>query len=377
MKTGRSLQDLAAELERQAASRKDYIANQGALEAKPIEGDVIIDGFNGAALTVTSHAHRQLATALEIPRAYYDRMRLEQPGLLAQNINTWFKADAEHARQIRTLDGQVRAVLSPKYRPLDNYELAQAVLPTLVKRGEQVMSAELTETRLYIKGILPALSDVLPEGMAWGDGHSNVLAPRNGRVFGAGGDGKVVAALVITNSEVGNGALRIEPSVFTTWCTNLAILKKAAMRRYHVGRARYGDDETMEVFSDATRKQDDKAFFMKVRDVVAAAMSPDGWNAAVADIRRAAATPIVSRDLPKVVEVAAQRLGLSLGSQKPILAFLAEGGDLSQWGLSSAITSAANVQDDYETATDFERAGGEVLALPARDWKAIAEAVAA
>lgn len=378
MKTGRSLQELAAELERQATQRKDYIAPQGKIEAKPTKSDIVLDGFNGQALAVTNHAHGQLATALQIPRNYYERMRAEQPELLARNVNTWLRADEQNQRMIRTLDGTVRAVLSPKYRPLDNYELAQAVLPTLVEQGVQVMSAQLTETRLYIKGIIPALSDVLPEGMAWGEGHNSVLAPRNGRVFGTqGGDGKVVAAITISNSEVGNGALRVEPSVFTTFCTNLAVLTKAAMRRYHAGKALSSDDETMEVFSDATRRAADKAFFMKVRDITVAAMSPEGFAAAMQDIRNAAATPIVSRDLPAVVEATVHHLGLPVSSQSSILTFLAGGGDLSKWGLSSAITSAANEREDYEDATAFERAGGEVLALAGRDWKAIAEAVAA
>jgi hypothetical protein len=371
MKTGRSLQQLAAELERQSTNRTDYIAPQGKIAARVLEGEVVLDGFNGKALDVTNHAHGQLATHLSIPKAYYDRMREERPGLLVENINTWLHKDAENERMIRTLDGRVRAVMSPRYRPLDNYELASAILPTLIDRGVQVMSAELTETRLYIKGILPELSDTLPTGMAWGEGHNNVLAPRNGRVFG--GDGKIVSAIVISNSEVGAGALRVEPSVFTTFCTNLAILKAAAMKKYHVGRANTAD-ESMEVYTDATRKQDDKAFFMKVNDVVRATFNRAVWEEAVASIRQAAATPIESTDLLKVVERTVQVFALPKASTSDILTPLARGGDLSQWGLSSAITSAANEREDYEDATAFERAGGEVLALTGRDWKQISAA---
>jgi hypothetical protein len=129
MKAGRTLSELAAELERQTSTRKDYIAPQGKLEAVPAGNDIEIHGINGG-LTVTPYAHGQLSSHLAIPKKYYDRMAIEQPGLLASNINTWLHADADNKRMIRALDGKVRAVLSPKYRPLDNFDLASAVLPT-------------------------------------------------------------------------------------------------------------------------------------------------------------------------------------------------------------------------------------------------------
>jgi hypothetical protein len=60
-----------------------------------------------------------------------------------------------------------------------------------------------------------------------------------------------VAAIVISNSEIGNGTLRVEPSVFTTWCTNLAVMAQAAMKKYHVGRA-FEADTNLEIFRDET-----------------------------------------------------------------------------------------------------------------------------
>lgn len=383
MKAGRTLQSIAAELDRQLASRRDYLAPQGQIEAKVVTReadramrdlsgiesttDVVLDGFNGEALTIRPHGHKQLAEALGIPGRYYDRMRTEQPALLAQNINTWLHQEPEAKRMIRTLDGQVRAVLSPKFRPLDNFDLAQAVLPKLMAMNVEVMSAELTETRMYIKAILPDLSDALPDGMAWGNGHHAVAEYRGNQ------GGRVVAAIVISNSEVGAGTLRVEPSVFTTWCTNLAIMKSAAMRKYHVGRS-FEADANWEVFRDETRQADDRAFFLKVADVTAAAFDRRIFAAAVQQIRDAVEQPITSKELPKVVEVAVTRLALPPATQGSILSYLAAGGDLSKWGLSSAITATANTVEDYEGATDLERAGGELLAMPAGEWRAIAAA---
>lgn len=366
MKTGKSLQDLAAELSRQTESRKDYIAPQGKVEAVVVEGEVMLDGINGQPFSITPYAHSQLADHLGIPKKYYDRMKGEQPALLATNIGAWFQADPNNKRMIRALDGKVRAVLSPKYRPLDNYDLANAVLPVLIENKVDVMSCELTETRMYIKGILPALSDELPDGMSYGAGHNNVGRDR----------GKLVAAITISNSEVGDGTLRVEPSVFTTWCTNLAVMQQAAMKKYHVGRA-HEADASWEVFRDSTRKADDAAFWLKVSDVTMAAFREDLFRQAIDSIRVAGSRPITSDDLPAVVAHAIEVLALPERTGAGVLKHLAAGGDLTQWGLSSAVTRIANDADDYELATQLERAGGAVLAMAERDWTSLARTVAA
>lgn len=385
MNTGRTLTQLAAELERQVASRKDFIAPQSAIEAvvvndspaaELVEGTdferlmtktVRIAGLpNSEPVVITPYAHGQLADHLDIPKKYYDRMATAQPELLAANINTWLRADPANKRMLRVLDGRVRGILSPKFRPLDNYELAQAVIPVLMERKAQIVSSELTETRMYIKAILPELSDELPMGMAWGTGHNMVGARGTDR-------GKLVAAIVISNSDLGAGTLRVEPSVFTTWCTNLAVMAQAAMKKYHAGRANQAD-ESWEVFADETRRADDAAFWMKVRDITASAFNEATFRAAVATLREAGTKPIVSDNLAAVVEATVEQLTLPPASSNGILKMLASGGDLSQLGLSQAITRFAGETTDYETATLLERAGGTVIDLKPTDWKRIAEA---
>ncbi len=244
----------------------------------------------------------------------------------------------------------------------------EAILPRLVDLGVQVQSCELTETRLYLKGILPSLSDTLPDGAVWGNGHTAIADYRGNEA------GKVVAALCLSNSEVGAGSVRLEPSVFTTWCTNLAVLAQAAMKKYHVGRsADVGDDWT--VYRDETRKADDAAFFMRVQDVTAAAFDEKIFQAAIASIRAAADDKIESSDLQAVVEQAVEVLALPERASTGILASLARGGDLSRWGLSSAVTATANGTGDYEAATDLERAGGKLLAMTGAAWHRISRSV--
>jgi hypothetical protein len=162
MKNGRSLIDLAVELERQLATKKDMIVPSSLMHHQTRDNGacmLVIDESDGSKrYDVTELARRQLAEKLKIPYAYFERMRVDQPGLLDRNVNTWLQSESADKRLIRTLDGRVRAVLSDRYRRLDNFDLAENVLPILQRLPEaQFESIELTETRMYLKVPIPQL----------------------------------------------------------------------------------------------------------------------------------------------------------------------------------------------------------------------------
>ncbi|MEK7730963.1 MAG: DUF932 domain-containing protein, partial [Planctomycetota bacterium] len=187
MKSGRSLVNLAQELERQLATKRDLVVPSSLLQCRTDEGGdlkMIVDARDGdGEYGITNLARRQLADKLKIPFAYFERMRTEQPTLLDRNVNTWLQTDNE-PRMIRTLDGQVRAVLSDRYRRLDNYDLAENVLPILQRLADaRFESVELTETKMYLKVVTPRVEYEIAPGDV------------------------VQAGIVITNSEVGHGTL--------------------------------------------------------------------------------------------------------------------------------------------------------------------------
>ena len=251
MKQGRSIIQLAQELERQRQARKDYIADTRSLYVETDKGNrrLTINMDNTAETFILNElAHKQLADRLQIPQKYYNRMRFEYPSLLDDNINSWLEKIPER-RMIRTLDGNVRAVLSDRYRRLDNLELADAVFPLIQEmKGAEIISSEVTETHMYIKVINKRLKAEVTVGDV------------------------VQAGIVISNSEVGLGSLKVEPLIFRLVCKNGLIVKDYAQKRYHVGKQIDNDDSAYEIFSDETLAQDDRAFFMKVQDTVRVAI---------------------------------------------------------------------------------------------------------
>ena len=251
MKEGRTLSALAAEIERQSTTKRDF-------KAPTDKVDVVVTPEKEVALSMktnggserfglTKLAHQQVAEHVGIPQRYYDRMRVEAPDLLAENANHWLKASPQ-TRLVRTLDGKARAFLSNRYRPIDNFEVAEAVLPILLEQGAglRVESSEITETRLYIKAVSPRLEGKLTKGQ------------------------EVQSGIVISNSEVGLHAFRVDPLILILACINGAIIPQAGMRKYHIGRTGQDAESAYEVFADDTRKADDKVLMLKMRDIVRA-----------------------------------------------------------------------------------------------------------
>jgi Domain of unknown function (DUF932) len=353
MKTGRTLVSLAQELQRQCATKKDYIVTSSLMRHATDESGqtriVIADGSSDRSYGVTQLARHQLADKLRIPFTYFERMRSEQPELLDRNVNTWLQGDSER-RMIRTLDGTVRAVLSERYRRLDNFDLAESVLPVLQQLPEvQFESVELTETRMYLKCVTPRLT----YEMAPGD--------------------IVQAGVVVTNSETGQGTLSVQPLLFRLVCRNGLIAADSSLRKTHVGRALGTDEDALTVFRDDTMRADDLAFFLKVRDVVQAAVTEATFRQTAQKLQRTLNIPLVGNPV-RTVEVLAQRYTLNDTERSGVLRHLIAEGQLSGYGLVNAVTHFSQEVQDYDRATEFESLGGKLIELSAAEWKGLAEA---
>jgi hypothetical protein len=71
-------------------------------------------------------AHKQLATKLDVPTAFYERMQTKHPDILSDMVNALFTREPQKT-MVRTLDGRARAIRSDGYRTLDNYDLFCAI----------------------------------------------------------------------------------------------------------------------------------------------------------------------------------------------------------------------------------------------------------
>lgn len=363
MKLGKSLTELAAEIERQQQAKQDFVASTKQIEIVPAS-----DGFRlglgvSGQFAPTALAHQQIGAFSNIPRAYYERMREQQPALLANNVKTWFEAEPA-ARLLRMLDGGNRAFLSDAYRPLENYDLAEAVLPTLLDHNLVIMSCEITEKRLYIKAVDQRITRDVPTGKQLGDASHNFFDTCS-------------PAIIISNSEVGFGRLSVESGVYTKACTNLCMIAAGGMKRTHIGARHAAISDSVEnidrLLSSETRKATDKAIWLQVRDVVKGAFEEAVFDARVKKLAGLVEDKIEG-DVVKVIELSAKKFGLSDLVRGSVQKHLIEGGDLTRYGLLNAVTRSAQDQANYDDATDLERLGGKIIELQPNEWRELSRA---
>jgi hypothetical protein len=351
MKTGKSLQELAIELERQNEVKRDYIADTREIMMRIPEyhgneqtPDPVLSLPKIPDFTINGVAHDQIATKTGIPINYYNKMLEKKPQLLADNVNTWFQKNPDK-RMIRTLDGTARAFLSDRYRRIDNHEIATAVLPIIQSFGEgaRVDSCELTDKRMYIKVVNERITTEVSKGDV------------------------VQSGILISNSETGLGSVTVMPLVYRVVCSNGMIANTAGQRSRHVGRTNEGE-ENFEIYSNETIIQDDKTFVMKLQDIVRSTANIVQFERVVAAMKISKEAKITSDNVPGVVQLAAKNFGLYEKESQSVLDHLIRGGELSLYGLANAVTRHAHDVDSYDRSTELEITGWKMLNMTRPEW---------
>lgn len=360
MKTGKTLQDLSAEIIRRSATKKDYAVRTDKLTMRNGGDGLRLAIADADDVGINSVAHAQLAGELEIPKRYYDRMLTSAPALLAENVNEWLLAKPE-VRTVRTLDKTARAYLSGQFdsSTYENEHVAEFLIPVLADLGVMIVSCDITDTRLYLKCVDEKVKLDLPFGAEIGKGHTrfDTLSP----------------AIVISNSEVGFGAVRVDTAIWTGGCTNLAIAEKI-VRRNHVGKRHELGEEHAALLTSETRRANATAFFMTIRDVVRGSFAEAQFQALIEKKLAPMTERVIEADPVKVLDLSQKTFGWTDGERTSVLQHLIKGGDLTQYGLFNAVTRTAEDLDDYDRATEFEKLGGKIIDLSATAWKDLSAA---
>ncbi len=352
MKTVMSVPDVLADVQRQNRMKRDFIGHAQHFHMQDDGETMIMDnGMDSMPFHMTDLFHKQIGSAMGIPAKYYDEMAEKKPFLLAENVNTWL-ADKDQNYMVRSYDrGEngmlARAFLSDRYRRLDNLDVAEATLPLFAGReGFEIVSAAVTERKFYLKVVNHKLEmDVVPGDI-------------------------VQAGVVISNSEVGLGSVSVQPLLYRLVCTNGMTVNDYREHRTHVGRTARAMEDSFHIYSDEAMIAEDKAFLLKLRDVTMAAIEETRFAMVVGKLRESVGVPITGR-VQDVVELTGKTFGINQDEQDNILKYLIEGGDLSKYGLSNAVTRASQDIESYDRATEFENLGWTIATMHQEQWKAL------
>lgn len=297
------------------------------------------------------HALNQAAGRAGIPETFLNRM-LERPygaELICENLNTIFQKEDPDRFLVRSVDDQVRGVLSDTYRRMDSRPILEAFAKTCQELGAVPVEGVGGDLRFSIKALLPKVYMVGHK-----KGHEEVFA------FGAS----------LSNSDFGCGALSLQFFLWRIWCSNTAT-REDSLRRVHLGK-RLAEDIT---YSDETYQADTKTMVLAVRDHVKGVLAAPKVEEALAMIETALDTSVEPKqffdrggELEKLKltksEIEKARETFNNGGVEE----LPRGNNVAR--MSQAIAWIAQTADTAERRLELERIAGQVLEQKKAEKKA-------
>ena len=329
-----SMADLIQTINQQERQKKDHLAESNALSVTTRDNATYLNipGRFGESYLLNETARSQLATRLEIPYRYAEKLRLEEPRLLDQNLNTLFRRSGEK-RLIRTLGSQCRAVLSPNYRILDNYAFLGTVLPLLAQLPDAKLNeAFLTETHLHVSLVFQSAQGYVKPG------------------------DPVRYGVMLANSEVGMGSLAAWSFIHRLVCSNGLVVTETdgpTVRRIHLGKR----------IEDIAKLPSDREVWLEYGDVVRTAADSRRLPTILHRLQIAAQSPVMEAP-PEAVEKIVKRFQLTKEEGERVLRQYVAGQDLSTWGLVNALTEAAKEAETIQRRVELQTFGGRMLPEP-------------
>lgn len=356
MKAGLTLQEWATEIARQNEAKADYLLRTSLMAVEAYGSQFFLrlidqDGNDQIEpLEIGAIAHRQMGAYMGIPAKYYNRMMDEAPPLLAYNANYWLVRDSSQ-HIVRSLDGVARAFLSTRYRRIDNYEVASAILPVIGEMAEaRFVSCQITESYMYMKVVNPQLQAEIAPGDF------------------------VQAGIAVRNSEVGQSSLRVQPLIYWPGRGIGAIVNDDSMRRNHSGAVVSSTEDLLIFNQDKTLSAKDRNFLLEVQKTAQAAVSEDRFQEIVQILRDARDAQMNIEDIPGVVRLAAKEFDINEEESNGVLQHLMAGNDFTRYGLANAVTRQSQDVESYDRASDLEAISYDVMAMGQTQWNRMNQA---
>lgn len=345
-------QKLLAQIERDRSSAETVIREMD--EHVPVDSlvplpkaEVIYEGGrplfvtpNDSGLPLARWAQDQLAERVGMPAAFA-RELFEAGGhkaeLAAYSLTRLAHLSSDRVL-VRSVRGEVRGVLSDRFRRIDVRPSMVAFLEKAIALGALPLSGVMSETRAAIRVILPIVFEPVP-----------------GEVLSVG--------LELKNSDVGKSARELSLFIDRLWCTNLAIAH-SELRTVHLGK-RLTDEEFR--WSAETMRLDSEAEVSAVRDVVENALSPERVNLLLEGVKNANDQKI---DAGGVTAFLKKTLGTKAAVKEAEATFASAEVEMlpagqTTWRLSNVLSLLAQSAPTSEQRLDYERAAGQALELAA------------
>lgn len=333
-------------------------------------------------------AHEQLAQRLDMPRKFYDRLLEAHPDLLAHNITELFRREPDNrmlrmlrptmsedfARKAALTQTQfaVRAVVSDKYRALDNGGLVDTLLPEANARGLRLVEWNLDDRSFALRFAGPerTIGDIREAHGFKREGDNYHRRDENGRDM-AWVDEVLSFGVAITNSETGHGSLAVRQFSRVLRCLN-AFVKDETHRTRHVGRKQGTEDEVTIVGAD-TRRLEAAAQFARVRDRFVEAVSDERMQQMAGKFAAAMGEPLaLPPEVPLLTFVDHVGMRFDLSDRERELLQQEVTAELitvqqrtpSAFNIAQGFTAMAKQANDFQRKQEIETFGWQIIDDP-------------
>ena len=316
---------------------EDRIVDTRAFKFRPTDTGIVID-LDGEEMGVHEHAINQTSTRTGLVGQQTVR-KLLQTGepwareVVADMFNKVYENIGRSRLLVRAVNGEVRGVLSDRYRRMDSGPIFEQFIKAAQRFGGIPTHARTMDTKVALTMSLPNILEPLPNEVM---------------MFGA----------TLSNSDYGDGALSLKFALLRVWCTNLCT-REESMRQVHLGR-RLADDVQ---YSERTYKLDTDTMASAVNDMVGNHFLPEKVEQNMQMIRDAAEE---NEDIGKVFATLQRGQKLTKAEKKeivdlynsPDVELLPPGNN--KWRASNAISLFAQKQEPRREF-ELQALAGDIL----------------
>lgn len=341
-----SNQETLAKIEREGNLLNDFIAPLGVDGG----GTSVVNFHSNGTLKMNvgddqynlhSHAISQAGEKLKIPTRYIRDLGTGneqwERDLAAKILNEHTANTGRKRVLIREIGGEVRGILSDKYRRLNTGKIFAEFISAVRDQGAVIYKAFADDTRSYIETLFP---QVVP-----------IETVKNGIV-------NVTFGARISNSDFGDGAMELKAFITNVACLN-GMTRDNLLRQIHLG----GKIPDNILISEETYKSDTQTTALLVNDIVKQVYSRDHMMAQAEQIMAASATEVdTDKEILKL-----SKAGLLKGEVEQVKTCLMDGkaedgvvGESSLWKLSQAVTAVAR-DSEGRRRLELEDMGGALL----------------
>lgn len=319
-----------------ATDQRRFTADNGVLQLEVLDQDF------AAPLNIHSHALNQISSKLSVPQGYVNNLQATDWGRnLTANIFNTTRMHSDKTVLIREVGGEIRGVMSDKYRRMDVQRIYTQFITGMRAHGAVFFDAFYSDVKVYMKAVIPHVFAI--------------ETPNNGTEY-------MIFGVMLRDSQFGASKLEVSEFAFKLVCDN-GMIGTRFLSNVHLGADLKVDDNG--VFSQGTYDKYTDAAVSAVRDILGNTVSPDAIRRQVDNIKQLSSEVI---DIKTEIKQLPQ-LGLSMGEVEKIEAKLLNSdpatgvtGRPTKWKLVNAINNTGN-EIGGERALELEDLAGKYAGI--------------